>query len=155
MDELQRYSAEIVRNPLLEYGPGLLTIFNNEQPVASVPVITGGDILDPTEYGGLCPAVQLYLCSEIHVQVEPGRNAMDFARLMPVDYEQTKQLFPKRTWKSAGAWFKFHSMGRSTGCSGPEHKYWEYTKDWMNIAYRHSVDNEYQFVLDIVDFVAM
>jgi len=147
-----RYNSEIIRNPLLEDGPGQWTIYRDDTPIACFPCITGGDILDPTEYGGICPAVKLYMVTEIYPHIEPSREQMDFCQILPIDLKETQELFPKRTWQRPGDWFKIHAMGRSTGCIGPAHFYWDYAKSWLNQAYKHSQEYDYVFVIDLIDF---
>lgn len=155
------YRSHIVRNPTLEDGPGFETLYYDNQPVASWPVVTGDRELDPAEYGGICPPVRVVMNGLIHPHQEPNspiRN-QDHCVLTPCeeDKELVAEQYPKRTWYRDGDRFKRHKIGwgqggKSTGCLCTPHWYWEYSKNWLNKAYQHSQDHGYEFITEIHDF---
>lgn len=161
---MSEYYSQIIRNPELEDGPGIETLFYNDEPVAMWPVVTGDKVLDPAEYGGICPPIRVYMEGPIHDHVEPGRNkSMDHCTILPVDEDREIlfEKYPKRTWdRDVGDDFKRHSIGwgmggKSTGCLCPLSWYWQYAKEWLNKAYQHSQENDYVFVTEVADYTSV
>lgn len=155
------YSSIIQRNPYLEDGPGWETLYENERPVASWPVVTGDKELDPKAYGGLTPPVRVVMTGPIHPHQEPGSpiTNQDHCVLEPYleDRDLVAEEYPKRTWYRDGDRFKRHKIGwgkggKSTGCLCPLDWYWDYAKGWLNKAYEHSQQNGYEFVTRVCDF---
>lgn len=157
---VEQYSSQIIRNRKVPYGPGFETLFLGEEPVECWPVITGHFELDPTEYGGVIPAIRVVQTGRIHPHQEPNSLVVKQDHCVIIPYSEDVQLaeteYERRTWYRDGDRFKRHSVrvgkGKSTGCiCVPEH-WWRYAKRELNLAYKHSVKHKYEFVSEIIEF---
>lgn len=134
--QLGGYQAIVGRDRSVAKGPGKLYLYNDGDLVGSWEVITGGDELDPSQYGGCAPPITWRMIEPISRQTHPSSGSTyEFSRIYPAYEEEMSKYCPPRTVDLLDYPFMIHSMGRSTGCIGPYSKDWDSFKTAINNAF--------------------
>ena len=96
--------------------------------------ITGGDEIDPHNYGGLTPNTKWVMIEDIRTRTHPtGNYRMEFARIIPLG---DKSGWGRRTFEIDRWPFMIHISGRSTGCIAILPKDWREAKEMLNEKYK-------------------
>lgn len=151
------YSARVIRNPSILYGPGVLEFYKGHELLEVVPVITGHLELDPHQYGGITPPVVWEVIEPVHDHEEGnGGYSGEFAKIMPFNTDSFDEEYSKRTYKREGDRFKFHPVrwqkGKSTGCICPVLPFWDIAAREINRGVNHARKEGYSYLIGVEDF---
>jgi len=134
--------AEILRKPT-EKGPGVLSLFKNDELVGQWDVITGGAEANAYKLGGLTPPIEWIMIEPIAYRRHPKGHRMEMARLIPVG---DKTEYSNRTFSIHDWPFMIHVAGRSSGCPAIRKDQWKECKKALNAAFEES-----HFIIDVYD----
>lgn len=127
--------GEIVR-ARKEKGPGEFRLWLGAELKYTWPVITGGHIVEPKQYGGLTPPMDWLMVEPIAYREHPQGHKLEMARIVPVGWQ--KALYPKRTYDLERAPFMIHVAGRSSGCIAIAPEHWREAVRAINTAFSES-----------------
>lgn len=110
--------VEVARDSSQIRGPGKIRLMDdNDNVVGEWDCITGGDKLDPSQYGGVTPPISFSMVEAIEPRKHPKGHTMTMARIYPLDSDDIER-YGNRTF-SLDQWpFMIHAAGSSTGCIG-------------------------------------
>ncbi len=142
--EQPQWYVRVVRK-LETKGPGTMFVYNWGVVAAEFGVITGGDEIDPAQYGGLTPPVSWEMVETIAYRDRPtGSGGLTNARIIPKGSQGSG--YSNRTFSIWGWPFMVHGPGRSTGCIAVDGDDWSECQELLNRAFAEST-----FTIDVVD----
>lgn len=125
-------------------GPGTLNLFINNEQKFSWECITGGNVLDSTEYGGLTPEAEWTMIEPIQMRKHPtSGKTFKFARIIPIG---NVEKFKNRTFNIDKWPFMIHISGTSTGCIAILPHDWKECSDTLNEYWK---DHNYKFTIKV------
>lgn len=124
--------AEVIREKTTR-GPGVMRLWNGDTLVHQWRVYTGGQKLDPAEYGGLTPPIQWVMVEPITMRLHPQGHKLEMARILPL--WEGKRRYPQRTYELDGWPFMIHAAGQSSGCIAIHGGQWREAVEALNRAY--------------------
>lgn len=138
------YQLVVRRVPSLEKGPGVCLLVDTEtaEAVAGWPCITGGEILDDTQYGGITPSIPWFIEKPIRRRKRPvGEGKLDYTILWPALPEEDENYYLRRYANRTlygPDYFMIHPAGRSSGCIAIDARVWKEAKKTINAALRQN-----------------
>ena len=153
-----KYHLEVYRDKLETFGPGFMILMRGEEGIEKWDVITGGEQLNPREFGGITPPITFTVQEEIAYRDHPAtrRGKMTMARIYPT-FEEKVNDYNKRTFDLFGPSdypFMVHPgskrVGSSTGCIAVLEGWPRFVGEF-NQAFRHSQANGYDLLITVFD----
>jgi len=117
-------------------GPGVFRLWIGHTLCHEWPIITGGDIVEPEQYGGLIPPMEWVMVEPIAYRKHPRGHSLEMARIVPLGREKAR--YGRRTYSLDEDPFMIHVAGHSSGCIAIDAKHWESAVRAINKAFAES-----------------